>query len=453
MKRLSDLRWILAALVFATSAGWAAAPAYKDRVEDYVVRPGDTLRRITSRFLGSDDFWEANWKLNSAVADPDRLRIGQVLRIITQREVIAEKARVSLAINQAEKSLLTAEWQRAIAGDELNDGDALRTREKSIAVLRFNQGSTLRLNEFSQVFLKQKETSLRGVDRGTIEVLRGDIDVQFEAAKRGATEIELVSGDAISRPRPAADGSARVRTGVSSAGAARLMVFSGDSEMSAAGATVAVASGMGTTVEQGKPPKPPEKLLSAPLTTALSWGYSNGRLQWTPVDKAASYVVEVCADANCTKLLYRHAGITETRHQVAPLPQGSHHWRAFAVSQSGLDGYASDVRVLSVTDPHPDLTAPMLAIRLVGPAQPRVDQTTLLAPGTRLLPHAEDHGSGLDRIELRSGSQPWRTWDGLPLALPSPDSTLSLRACDLLDQCSAEQRYLLGDAAVAVHAQ
>ena len=44
------------------------------------------------------------------------------------------------------------------------------------------------------------------------------------------------------------------------------MVYEGGSEVESSGKKVEVGRGMGTSVEQGKPPAPPEKLFLGPST-------------------------------------------------------------------------------------------------------------------------------------------------------------------------------------------
>ncbi len=52
----------------------------------YVVKPGDSLWRIASRYLGSGYRWREVWALNrDRVRDPDLIRIGQTLRIGRQK--------------------------------------------------------------------------------------------------------------------------------------------------------------------------------------------------------------------------------------------------------------------------------------------------------------------------------------------------------------------------------
>jgi hypothetical protein len=122
---------------------------------------------------------------------------------------------------------------------------------------------------------------------------------------------------------------------------------------------------MGTRVPETGPPQAPEPLLPAPALrdAEVSWNYSNGLLHWSHIDMAAAYVVEICANQDCTAPLQRHTvAAPDTRLQVEPLPHGPSWWRVHAVSANELDGYPSAAGRIDVTDPTPDLEAPMLAL-------------------------------------------------------------------------------------------
>ncbi len=440
------------ALALALGGVARAAPVYEDRVEDYTVVAGDTISGITKRMLGDETFWEDNWKLNPGVRDPDLLRIGQRLRIIVARKVIAESAQVVEAINKTEKMVARPRWQPATRGDTLAPGQGLRTREQSTAELRFNAESSLHLGEFSQVFLARKETSLRGVDRGSVSVERGSVDLVFAPLARPRTQIEIVAGAATATPKPMPGKATELRTGADEDGAARVMVYRGESTVAAAGAQVAVRQGMGTKVPERGPPQAPEKLLPAPVLDppALRWNYANGILGWQVVEGAAAYIVEVCADAACTQLHQRQrVDGAQSRWQAAPLPAGSHHWRVLAISASGLDGYTSAAGTLQVDDATPDLEGPMLVLRPLSGFVVGIDGGIVLGPEARFDVVAHDERSGVERIELRQGDSDWRPWEGQPLSLPTLTADgFALRAVDRLGQPSKTLTFETGTATV-----
>jgi hypothetical protein len=400
----SSVLVILALLAWSHSI---IAVEYRDDVRDYTVVAGDTMETITKRMLGSSEFWQANWKLNPTVKNPNLLSIGQKLRVISTREVIAERAKIELATNQTEKQLAAASWRPAAAGDELADGDAVRTRAQSTAILRFNAQSILRLGEYSQIFLTKKETTLRGVDRASIEVSQGDVDVVFDKRGVSKTEIEVISGGSRVQAVADAQGNGQVRTGRGEGGATKVMVFAGNSTVSAAGANVNVPTGMGTKVPVKGPPMTPEKLLPAPTlnNAALQWNYSNGLVAWSAVKGAMNYAIEICADAACDHLQQRQRDVASAQWQVKPLPVGDWYWRVSAVSANGLDGYPSATGKLHISDANADLSAPALTLI---PTQGWIENAAgawIAGPKALANIAAFDEQSGMQKLESRYGDE------------------------------------------------
>ncbi|MBD8525536.1 LysM peptidoglycan-binding domain-containing protein [Pseudomarimonas arenosa] len=434
MSRL--IAWMSACLILATIADYAqAAATYEDTVEPYVVKSGDTISHITHRFLGDSLFWRDNWALNPQVKDPDKLRIGQVLQIITHRKVIAEAAEVVEAVNRTEKMLAPPEWQPAHRGDQLNSGDGLRTRQSSTAELRFNTESSLRLEEFSQVFLAERRTTLRGVDRGSVKVERGAVGLVFEPIKKPRTEIELIAGPSVTRAQAEANSGTQLRAAPMDDGGAKVMVYQGKSEVEAAGQTVAVSKGMGTRVPDTGPPLPPVKLLPAPQLehSEVRWNYSNGLLRWQPVERAAQYVIEVCADPECRQPLQSEQfDAQQLSIQVKPLPAGLSFWRVRALSDQQLDGHNSESGRIQIDNPQPDLAGPMVALQPISGFV--IDQSGQyrLGPNARLKLHVHDDQSGLAAVELLQADGNWAQLTDFELSPDTLGST-QLRARDQLN--------------------
>lgn len=442
MKRISRFSALAALALFAASGMLRAEATYEDTIEPYVVKPGDTISAITHHFLGDVLFWRDNWNLNPQVRDPDKLRIGQVLQIITKRKVIAEAAEVVKAVNRTEKMLAAPDWQPAQPGDQLRSGDGLRTRQNSTAELQFNAESSLRLEEFSQVFLAEKRTSLRGVDRGSIKVEQGAVGLVFAPLNKPRTEIELIAGPAVTRTQADANTGTNLRAAPMDDGGAKVMVYQGKSQVEAAGETVAVRKGMGTRVPDKGPPLPPVKLLPAPLLidAQLRWNYSNGILRWQAVEHAAEYLIEVCADAGCRQPLQRkQQSAAQLSYQVQPLPAGLSFWRVRALSDQQLDGHSSEIGQIQVDDARPDLAGPMLALQPVAGFVIDQQGRYRLGPEARLAVHLHDEQSGVADLQIRNSTDEWQdlSLEGAELGLEQLGAAATqLRARDQLGNLS-----------------
>jgi hypothetical protein len=318
-------------------------PAGQD-VGWHEVVEGETLEGITARYLGTSDRWRENWKLNPGLENPHRISPGTRLRVLTSaHEPTAEIRGVS---RRVEEKPHPSPWVPAKVGDKLKARDGIRTYRQSSAELGFEDGSQLRINEESLVFLREVGRKLAGASRQSLEVVEGQADVEARAAVDALPpDIEVILGDAKARTRVAPGTAAQARTRKTGAGAAQLMVFGGEAELAAEGRSVTVATGMGAAAEAGKPPQPPEKLLPSPAplhpAKGAAYEHSNPLFTWEPVVGAAGYVVEVCRDPSCGQIVDRATGLGATSWTPRGLPLGELHWRVTAQGASGLDGFPS----------------------------------------------------------------------------------------------------------------
>lgn len=350
----------------------------------HVVRPGDTLEGLADRFLGSPELWRELHLLNPFVKDPDLLYPGQRLRIFLERPTAKLSAQVMEVARDVTELPTPVPWRPASAGDILLERDALRTAKSASARLRFDDGATVTLSEDSLVFIRRQTAATSPLAKKEIEIQLGQIDVEGAPAGSpgaggagGATgrtrnspeAIEVVVGGARSlatqdQGQPA---STRSRRGTDKS--AQFMVFAGRSTVSAAGASIEVPAGSGTSVAPKAKPGPVEPLLPAPADPRPAYGeeieQAAPQFSWTPVPGADHYTVEVCRDPACGALVARAPTFTADALQLdveGGLPQGELFWRVTAVAASGLDGYpTAAIRVLAVESVRPP--APVLALR------------------------------------------------------------------------------------------
>ncbi len=428
----------------ADQAGVGATPASpEDKLGWHTVQAGESFQSITRHYLGTADLWPENVRLNPEIADPGVLRPGQRIRVIVERQLPARSALIEKVANEVDKNRQRAGWEDAAPGDQLAPKDGVRTRESSSARLGFDDGSKLTLTELSQVFLKDLETTVTGVRRGSIEVEKGQAELLLEAPRPRLVDIEIVLGDTVARPLPGSAGSAQTRGRRPQGGGAQLMVYGGSSRVEAGGAAVEVPRGMGTTVPAGGAPAPPEKLLPAPATSSPSrrarFDYANPRFDWRPVTGAASYTLEVCRDPRCGALVRRALGLTETAWHPERLPVGDFHWRVTAISPSGLDGYPSRAVPFAVDSDVADLEPPVAVAALIGAGHVTGDGALILGPDARIRLEARDDASGVARIRYRWDGGAWRAWRDRDLALPESalEATLEVEASDRFGRTAA----------------
>lgn len=379
----------------------------------HVVRPGETLELIATRYMGNLSFWREIHRLNPGIADPDLIEPGQRIRILLKKGGPAA-AQVHRVARRVEEQPSPHPWSEARVGDVLVERDGLRTYRKSSAEVAFTDGARLVVTEDSLVFLRRTGSTLRG-ERRQVEIVEGQADLEARPAARTARapEVEIVLGSARATSRPGSSGAAQTRARRPAEGGAKVMVYDGEGEVEAAGARVQVPQGMGTSVAEQGPPSPPELLLPAPRLTGPEPGAelacSNPALSWEEVPDAASYTVEVCRDPGCGELVERQTGLTTAAWQAEGLPLAALHWRVTARSRSGLDGYPSAPAGLAITSDQADLQPPAGTLRLAGP-QVSLDGRLFVASAPVPEVAAEDAETGVARWLPVIDGQPGTAW-------------------------------------------
>ena len=329
-------------------------------VESYVVREGETLAILARRHLGPEALWNTNVAVNPDLPDPNVIKPGQVINIITAYEqpapvVAVEEVEVYQAIiekifNVVEKNVKRSDWRGAIEGDRLFPFDAVRTLANSSAVLQFDGATTVLVTEYSQIFLRALEPQDSGVSRSEIEIRSGETELRLGKINAPQQQIEINVAGTITRPARGTDGNNSTRARKVGNDRSQVMVYEGSSAVESAGISVAVETGMGTTAVTGRAPAEPERLLPAPEIHALDGELfaENIEFSWEPLDGAAAYRLDVCKDRRCTQPIFNQRGIPETTLTALSLPVGISYWRVTAVSESGLDGFTSSPGELKI---------------------------------------------------------------------------------------------------------
>jgi len=430
------LPWLL--VLFPTAfpcwgqAGKAAQTKPEDVVEWYVVLPGDNLYTITEKFLGDADLWTENHRLNPHIKDPNLLRIGERLRIITSRTMPMSQAEVEKVIRDVKRRAPNDPWHKARVGDILVEKNEVRTFRRASTRLRFDDGSHLNIKEESLIFLRKVGHNLRGVDRQSIEIIEGEADLAQRGKRKRHSDIEILVGGVLAKPEPDDSGLFATRTRKAEGGQAHVMVYDGKTAVDSAGTTVDVPKGMGTVVDQGQPPAPPRKLLSAPKLLSpgngLGLAFANPQFSWQPVADAASYTFELCDDPQCLTPTFRQTRIAGTSYQGEVLSKGPHYWRVTAVSSENLDGFPSQAHLLEITADRPDTLAPSVVAYPSGNGRVEEPDSILLGPTGAIQLIAQDDAAGVAGIQFRWNEDEWQTYAGQWLTLPEGQDAAILQA-------------------------
>lgn len=430
------VRTLLLVALLATSPTLVAEPPAPLAAGTHFVRPGDTLEDLAILYFGSNERWQEIWRLNPQVKNPHLLQPGEPIRMPPAtggERPVGQIAKVSRSVDAQPVPL---PWRPAGVTDLLVENDGIRTARKASSLLRFTDGSDLTLTEESLVFIRRQGARKEAAAPREVEIVTGQADLAASPVANAlpSPPIEIVIGPARAKPRAGAGGRLETRARKAEAGDAQVMLYRGESTVEAAGAAVALAPGTGTRVVVGQPPTPPEPLPSAPALLAPPPGATIDcgapRLAWSAVAGAVSYVLELCTDAGCGALVERKLGLTATSEQPT-LPVGDYYWRVTARTASGLDGFPSTARALTISETKPVAAGKPDELRLALTGErvragdwlfvlPSASATLRLADDTEADPAwtVLNHGQPVPRSQLAG---PW----------PSGLQALSARLADL----------------------
>lgn len=426
---------LLAAVLAAAprlSAQESQAPDLSQYEEGWhIVRPGENLHYITRKYLGEKLLWPENWRLNEQIDNPDKLVPGQRIKVLIQRRQSIPTARLRSVAGRVEGKPAPIDWGLSRELDLMLEEDGLRTGDQSSTEMEFQDGTRVLMTEDSVVYLRRRGRRLVGVPPRAVEIVEGQAEVAAQRPVGSEDGIEILVGGTRAVSRPDEQGVAQTRARKAADDGARVMVYEGGTEVESAGEKVLVPRGMGTAVAVGKPPAPPERLLPSPGELSPEPGarleHNNLRLAWRAVEGAASYTVEICADADCALLIERRTGLEEAAWVPKPPAPGDYFWRVTAVSPSGLDGYPSPAAVLAVLS-GPDRVPPSGGLEVIG-RQLRFGDRLVVDESVRIEARLEDGQSGV------AGWQP--IIDGAEVSMdrwtgPWPDGTyqVAVRAAD-----------------------
>jgi hypothetical protein len=397
----------------------------------HIVRPGENLHFITRKYLGDKFLWRENWKLNPQIEDPDVLEPGQRIDVLIEQDDSVPTARLRSVAGRVDGKPAPIPWNPARELDLMLEEDGLRTGERASTEMEFQDGTRVLMTEDSVVYLRRSGRRLVGLPPRSVEIVEGQAEVAARLPAGSDLAVEILVGGTRALSRSDDIGVSKTRARRTESAGAKVMVYEGDTEVESAGQKVQVRRGMGTSVEQGEPPAPPETLLPAPSGLHPESGtrltFNNLELAWQPVEGAASYTIELCRDAECGLLVERRVGLTEAVWAPEAPSPGDYFWRVTAVAASGLDGYPSPGASLAVLG-GPDRVGPTGRL-IVGGRQLRYGERLVVDENVRIEPLLEDAQSGVASWQpVIDGVEASRDrWAG-----PWPDGTyqLAVRAID-----------------------
>ncbi len=372
-------RHALAAAVTAlcAAASWAAqaGPAPALETWTYRVQRGEHLFGIAQKMLAEPHDWRRLQRLNRITA-PRRLQPGQAVQLpVAWLRGDAAQAEVTQVVGQ-----VLVRGGAARDGNLLSAQDTLETRADSSAMLRFADGSQLRVSPASRITLEQAQV-LRGSGQA-VQVMRlqqGEVESQVRREPpRPRFEIRspvLRLGARGTEFRAAFDGASR--TGQAAVDQGHVEARSDQPADKTPGTLL--SDGFGVTATAQGLSRPLELLPAAPLaTTSLIIERLPVRLRWTALTSAVpvgspwqAQVLASTGDAGRPAPLVAERRGSEAEVDFGALPDGRYRLRLRAVDAQGLAGREAALAFVVAARPEPPfLSAPARDAVLVGARAP-----------------------------------------------------------------------------------
>ncbi len=339
--------------VFATLPAWA---------DDwlYTVKPGDTVWDLSHRMLKDWRYWKDILKRND-IKDATTVRPGTRIAIplyVVRKE--HSEARVEAV--HGEVRLIQDGGTKPLPlkpGMALSVGDLVVTADESTALLSLEDGSTILIQEQSEV----EFTRLRRLGGGEyldtkVRVHKGGLQMEANPSHGPDNSYVIQTAAASTAVR-----GTKFRVGVSGH-ASRTEVLQGRVAVGNALGSVQVPENYGTLVEKDLPPVKPVRLLAAPDPDAVPAvvRYLPQVVKLDGPPEATGYHVQIATDQAFVRLVLDRK--VKDRFMIdQALPDGHYHVRIRAVDVRGLEGKDAVTRLQVDARPEPPLVRQPLSGR------------------------------------------------------------------------------------------
>ncbi len=430
----SCLRALATAITaLCAAAAWAAPPGARPAAAEdtwqYDVQPGDHLVGIAEKMLEQPRDWRRLQRLNR-VTDPRRLKPGRALRIpVAWLRADAVEAEVTQVVGQATLRGSDGRSSPARDGTPLRAQETLETDADSSAMLRFVDGSELRVSPASRITLEQAQV-LRGNGQA-VQVIRldnGEVESQVRSEPpRPRFEIRspvLRLGARGTEFRAAFDVSRQVGQAAVDSGRVEAIGSSPkDSTLLSGGFGVAAtAQGLSRPVELlPAAPLPGSPVIIERLPVRLRWSALTAAVPpGTPWQaQVLPKATGAAGPAAPARLLAERRG-SGPEADFGALPDGEYRLRLRAVDAQGLAGREAGLHFVVAARPEPPfLSAPAPGAVVVG-ARTRLNWARSsaaaryrlqIAPGADFARPAHDLRdleSGEASVDIAPGTWFWR---------------------------------------------
>lgn len=361
-------------LAFGVAAPGLALAASADQLPDirHTVQSGDTLEAVAKRYLKDPQQWRAVGTLNG-VKDPLRLPIGSVI-VIPANMVGYQEVTISHVKGMARvrSPLAGGDWQSAVSGTILTEGDELQVPAGSFVTLRFADGSSVRINENSELKLSElRKNNRTDEQQSVLDLSRGGLESHVTPVmdQRRKRKFEIKTPMATTSVRGTV-----FSVSVTDSGNAITAVDKGVVQVQGRPAAhhaqqqALVNAGSGVAVQASGQLGATVALLEAPSLQGNPAVFEDANfltLQVGEVPRAKQYGVLLALDPELSRVILRQSHASPT-FKFEAVPDGTYYLSARAIDEQDIPGKPATQTIKVKATPIPPLYSSPVPEGLIG---------------------------------------------------------------------------------------
>lgn len=327
---------VVALLLGLLVSQFAFAEEAVEQTSDFVyeVKPGDTLGKLANEMLDHSKRWKDVAKYNQ-LADANRIEPGQHLSI----QLPWLKARMGKLKIEALTGEVTADGRLLQVGDEVSQGEKLKTATGSALRMRMPDGSLLNMMEDAEVEVEKLEHKQGNAFTSLFRLVTGQVEAFKKKYPEGTADLAIraktatigVRGTHFRMREEGGRAYAEIEQGLVSYDAQKTPIV------------LALAGGQGS-VADGEHAAEVIDLLPPPTFPALPAAFDMPYIQWVmpEQDGATGFFGELARDEEFSDHL---VSVRTKKRKVVltDLPNGRYWLRLRAVDSHGLQGREAKV--------------------------------------------------------------------------------------------------------------